>query len=304
MIISFASGKGGTGKTTIATNFALLLADENNRKIQFLDCDVEEPNAGIFLKPEITETSSTGIPVPVVNFDKCTCCGECAEICAYNAIAVLKRDVLVFRELCHGCGGCMFFCPEQAISETDREIGIIEKGKAGTIEFVQGKLNVGEPMASPIIREIKNKLSDREMREKETSNQPLIANHGLTIIDVPPGTSCPVIEAIKGSDFTVLVTEPTPFGLNDLTLAVETLKKLNIPMGVVINRSNGDDGIITEYCENEKIPILMRLPIAREIAVAYSKGIPMIQYSSEYRKKFQELHQNIFEVIYEKAKAR
>jgi len=323
MIISFASGKGGTGKTTVATNFALLLAEDNNQKIQFLDCDVEEPNASIFLKPEITETTPIGIPVPVVDFDKCTYCGKCAEICAYNAIAVLnpvryrqsekksnnvapstnssngaKQDVLMFSELCHGCGGCMLFCPEQAISEKDREIGIIENGKVGTIEFTQGKLNVGEPMASPVIREMKRRIRDTEIRRNGEKEKRTL-NH-LTIIDVPPGTSCPMIEATKGSDFTVLVTEPTPFGLNDLVLAVETMRKLNIPIGVVINRSTeGNDKIITTYCDSEGIPILTRIPMDREIAVAYSKGIPIIHSNDEYRKNFQELHQKIFEAISE-----
>jgi len=283
MIISFASGKGGTGKTTIATNFGLLLAREMNQKIQFLDCDVEEPNAGIFLKPKITETTSIGIPIPVIDIDQCTYCRKCAEICAYNAIAVLKKDVLVFSELCHGCGGCMLVCPEQAISETNREIGIVEKGKADTIEFIQGRLNVGEPSASPLIRQV-----------KEASH---LKNHHLTIIDVPPGTSCPVIEAVKGSDFTVLVTEPTPFGLNDLVLAVKTLQKLNIPFGVVINRDGIGDKGVEDYCKKENIPVLMRMPMDKEIAIAYSKGIPMLQFNSKYKMKFQKLYQKIFETI-------
>lgn len=283
MIISFASGKGGTGKTTIATNLALLLAGETNHRIQFLDCDVEEPNADIFLKPEITETKSVGIPVPVINFNKCTYCGKCAEICAYNAIAVLKEHVLTFPELCHGCGGCTLICPEKAISETEREIGIIEKGKSGAIEFVRGKLNVGEAMAPPLIRQVK--------KNNHLNNQ------YLTIIDVPPGTSCPVIEAVKGSDFAVLVTEPTPFGLNDLVLAVKILKKLNIPMGVVINRSTNESEIITGFCEKETIPILMCLPIDKGIAIAYSKGQSIIYGRDDYKILFRGLYNKMIELI-------
>lgn len=282
MIISFASGKGGTGKTTIATNLALLLAGETNHRIQFLDCDVEEPNADIFLKPEITETKSVGIPVPVINFNKCTYCGKCAEICAYNAIAVLKEHVLTFPELCHGCGGCTLICPEKAISETEREIGIIEKGKSNEIEFVRGKLNVGEAMAPPLIRQVK--------KNNHLNNQ------YLTIIDVPPGTSCPVIEAVKGSDFAVLVTEPTPFGLNDLVLAVKILKKLNIPMGVVINRSTNESEIITGFCEKETIPILMCLPIDKGIAIAYSKGQSIIYGRDDYKILFRGLYDKMIEL--------
>lgn len=321
MIISFASGKGGTGKTTVATNFALSLSQETNApKIQFLDCDVEEPNAAIFLKPEITESISVGIPIPSVDFSKCTYCGKCAEVCTYNAIAVVnpirntqtkketidkttshtssneaKQNVLIFAELCHGCGGCTLLCPEEAISEINREIGIIDIGNADTIQFIQGRLNIGEPMATPLIRKIKEKiLGDKEKRRQgETTQQ---NNKTITIIDVPPGTSCPVIEAVKDSNFSVLVTEPTPFGLNDLILAVKTLQKLNIPFGVVINRDGVGDRKIEDYCESENISIVMRIPMDKEIAVAYSKGIPLIQMKSEYKIKFQELYQKILEL--------
>ena len=284
MIISFASGKGGTGKTTIATNYALLLAEEYHQKIRFLDCDVEEPNANIFLKPRIEKSIPVGIPIPQVDLEKCNYCGMCADICAYNALAVIEPenragDVLIFSELCHGCGGCMLFCPKNALSETDRNIGVIEKGKSNTIEFIHGKLKIGEPMATPLIRQMKKTISKSDEQQ--------------TLIDVPPGTSCPVIEAVKGSDFTVLVTEPTPFGLSDLILAVETLKKLAIPAGIVINRSSGDDRIIVDYCKKTKLPILMRLPLSREIAVAYSKGEPPINLSENHKQKFIDLHEEI-----------
>ncbi len=295
MIISFASGKGGTGKTIIATSYALWVSHEDNHpETQFLDCDVEEPNAAIFLKPKINKTISVGIQVPVVNTEKCTYCSKCADICVYNAIAVVKntKQVLIFKELCHGCGGCTLLCPENALSEINKEIGIIEIGQTGTIEFMHGKLNIGEPMASPLIREIKKvSLKDREKQRHGENNQ-LTFNH-LTIIDVPPGTSCPVIEAVKGSDYTVLVTEPTPFGLNDLILTVDTLRVLNLRFGVVINRDGIGDKKTEDYCRKEHIPILMRIPLDREIAVAYSKGIPLLEVSSQYKTAFFKLHEEI-----------
>ena len=269
MIISIASGKGGTGKTTIAINLALSLKD-----VQYMDCDVEEPNGHLFLKPLIEERISVGIPVPQVDESRCTYCGKCAEICEFNAIVVIKKKVLLFPELCHGCGGCSYICPEDAIEEVEREIGVIERGRAGHIEFVHGLLNVGEPMAPPLIR-----------REKK-----LINGRKTVIIDSSPGTSCPVVETVKGSDFCLLVTEPTPFGLNDLKLAVETVRKLNIPLGVLINCSDIGDRKVWQYCEREKIPLLMEIPFERRIAVAYSKGVPLVEEIPEYRKRFQDLY--------------
>ena len=283
MVIAVASGKGGTGKTTIAVGLALSL--EN---VQFLDCDVEEPNAHIFLKPEITRTERVNLPVPKANEDRCTYCGKCAEICAYNAIAVIKETVLLFSELCHGCGGCRLLCPEDAIEEVGRPIGVLEKGKAGHICFIHGKLNVGEALAVPLVRAVK-----RASLETHPNNNQFTSNNGITIIDVPPGTSCPVIESVKGSDFCLLATEPTPFGLNDLILAVETLRKLKIPFGVVINRADVGDKKVDEYCQDEKIPILMRIPLDRDIAIAYSKGIPVTEAKPAYKKDFLKLYKNI-----------
>ncbi|MCK4256948.1 4Fe-4S binding protein, partial [candidate division WOR-3 bacterium] len=195
MVVSFASGKGGTGKTIVATSLALYVSEKGINLI-FLDCDVEEPNSALFLKPLIRKTSKVGIPIPIVDFKKCTYCGKCADVCTYNAIAVVKDNVLVFPELCHGCGGCFLFCPEKAISEKIRDIGVIEEGNTNGIKFIQGRLNPGESMVVPLVREVKEKM----VNDSETT----------TIIDVPPGTSCPVVESIKGSDFVVLITEPTP----------------------------------------------------------------------------------------------
>ena len=272
MIISIASGKGGTGKTTVAVNLALSLKD-----VQFMDCDVEEPNGHLFLRPKIEQRISVGIPVPQVNKSRCTYCGECARVCEFNAIVVIKEKVLIFPELCHGCGGCSYICPVDAIEEVEREIGIIEKGKAGHVEFIHGLLNVGEPMAPPLIRKEKTLMNTRN----------------TVIIDSSPGTSCPVVQAVKGSDFCLLVTEPTPFGLNDLKLAVETVRKLNIPLGVLINCCDIGDRKVSQYCETERIPILLEIPMDRKIAEAYSRGIPLLEELPEYRKRFQDLYSKL-----------
>lgn len=293
MIISVASGKGGTGKTTIAVNLALALAKDEEKNVQFLDCDVEEPNAHLFLKPVITSSESVEIPVPKINDKKCNYCGKCAEVCVFNAIAVTKNKVLVFPGLCHGCGACRLFCPEKAISEKGNEVGILEEGKAGSISFIHGRLNIGEPMAPPIIKKIKKKSKEGYSGNKDNN----ITNHHITLIDAPPGTSCPVIESIKGSDYTILVTEPTPFGLHDLILAVEVLKKLNIPRGVVLNKCDIGDHKVEEYCKENDIPLLLSIPLDREIAVAYSKGIPIVKISPFYEQKFIQLYQKIVQTI-------
>ncbi len=275
MVISVASGKGGTGKTLVATNFALALSDKG--KVQLLDCDVEEPNAHIFLHSPMSQSQPVFIPVPKVDETKCTYCGKCAEVCAYNAIAVLKSKVLVFPELCHGCGACSYLCPESAITEEGREIGVVEIGNLGNLEFVQGRLTIGEPMAPPIIKEVKRHIDSTS----------------IVIIDVSPGTSCPVVEAIKESDFCLLVTEPTPFGLNDLSLAVEVVKKLHIPCGVVINRDGVGDEKVEKYCHEQGVPVLLKIPLDRNIATLYSKGIPLIEGMPQWRDAFLELFQEI-----------
>jgi MinD superfamily P-loop ATPase len=275
VIISVASGKGGTGKTLIATSLALSLSRKG--KVQLLDCDVEEPNDHIFLNPTFTQRESVYVPIPTVDETKCTYCGKCAEVCAYNAIAVLKGKVLVFPELCHGCGACSYLCPEQAISEEGKEIGIVEAGKSGDVEFVHGKLSIGEIMAPPLIRKVKEYLR----------------RDGTAIIDVSPGTSCPVVEAVKGSDFCLLVTEPTPFGLNDLTLAVEVARELGIPCGVIINRAGVGDGKVEEYCLKESIPLLLKIPLDTEIARLYSMGIPLVQGMPEWEEHFCKLFDKV-----------
>jgi len=282
MIISVASGKGGTGKTLVATSLALSLKDSH--KVMLLDCDVEEPNAHVFLKSAIASSEAVLIPVPKVDEERCTRCGKCAEVCAYNAIAVLGEHVLTFPQLCHGCGACSYLCPEKAISEEPRETGVVEWGQADDLEFVHGKLTVGEAMAPPVIRKV-----------KEHTN-----NDGTVIIDVPPGTSCPVVEAVKDSDFCLLVTEPTPFGLSDLVLAVETIRELNIPCGVVLNRAGVGDAKVEEYCRKENIPVLLTIPLDTEIARLYSKGVPLVEGMPQWKGSFRKLFDSIKEIVDER----
>ena len=279
MIISVASGKGGTGKTLVASSLALSLSDDY--KVQLLDCDVEEPNVHIFLRLALDQSQPVYIPIPKVDETKCTYCGKCAEVCAYNAIVVLKEKVLVFPELCHGCGACSYLCPESAITEEGREVGVVERGGSGSLELVQGRLAIGEAMAPPVIREVRKYIDP--------------AN--IVIIDVSPGTSCPVVEAVKGSDFCLLVTEPTPFGLNDLSLAVEVVRKLDIPCGVVINRGGVGSEEVEQYCHREGIPILLRIPLDRNIATLYSRGTPLVEGVPRWREEFLRLFQDIRSIV-------
>jgi len=276
MRIAIASSKGGTGKTTIATNLACSIA-RMDKKVQFLDCDVEEPNGHIFLKPDIRETQKVTIGVPEVNIEKCDGCGKCGQLCQYSAIICLKDKPLVFEQLCHSCGGCMAICPQGAIKEKQRRIGIAEFGRADGIYFGAGKLDIGAIQSPALIKHVKQKAID----------------DCTVIIDVPPGTSCPVIEAVKGTDFVLLVTEPTPFGLNDLKLAVGMVRELKLPFAVVINRSDiGDDGVL-QYCDKENIEIILEIPNDRLIAEAYSQGIKIIDALGGYEEKFLQLYQKI-----------
>jgi MinD superfamily P-loop ATPase len=285
MIISVASGKGGTGKTLVATSLALSLKDRE--RVQLLDCDVEEPNAHVLLKPLITHSEAVSIPTPKVDEQKCSYCGKCAEVCAYNAIAILSKHVLVFPQLCHGCGACSYLCPEKAISEEVREIGVAESGDADGVEFAHGKLNVGEAMPTPVIRKVKE----------------LVNQDGIVIIDVPPGTSCPVVEAIKDSDFCLLVTEPTPFGLSDLVLAVETVRELKIPCGIVLNRAGVGDNKVEEYCRKENIPILLTIPLDTEIARLYSRGVTLAEGMPRWKESFLNLFERIREIASERSRS-
>ena len=273
MIISVASGKGGTGKTTVATNMALAY----NTDMQLLDCDVEEPNAHLFIDPVIEKTETVYAPVPTIDETKCTFCGKCAEICRFRALAVLGQTVVTFPELCHSCGGCVAVCPENAISETGRELGIIESGHKGDLTFIHGRLRVGEAMSPPLIKAVRKAA----------------APDVLTIIDAPPGTSCPVIAAVKETDFVLMVTEPTPFGLHDLKLAVEAVRILGIPHGLIINRAGMGDGQVKAYAEKENIPVLMEIPFDRRIAEAYSNGTLIIDVLPEWRQAFRELMTHI-----------
>jgi MinD superfamily P-loop ATPase len=289
MIIAIASGKGGTGKTTVATSLALsIAADEpaNPRNPLFLDCDVEEPNAALFLKPTLDRREEVGIPIPQVDLDKCTYCGRCAEVCVWHALAVVRDKVLIFPELCHGCGSCTLNCPEGAIYEVLNVMGTLESGPAGPIDFGQGTMDVGQAMSVPIIRQLKKKH--------------LTAGNGdrVVILDAQPGTSCPVVETMRDTDFVLMVTEPTPFGLHDLRLAVEVARdELGLPVGVVINRAGIGDTGVDDYCASKRIPILMRIPLDRRIAEAISEGQALVEALPEYRGKLQELFGQIARLI-------
>ncbi len=266
MIVAIASGKGGTGKTTVAVNLALSMSAD----VQLLDCDVEAPNAHLFLRPQIEISEKAGIPVPIVDPERCNGCGECSRLCQYNAIVTLRTGAMVFPELCHGCGGCIRVCPESAITEALRPIGVVEQGRAGRVWLVYGRLNVGEALAPPLIRAVRShSVSD-----------------SVVLVDAPPGTSCPMISAARGSDLVILVTEPTPFGLNDLALAVEAVRALGIPCGVVVNRAGAGDRRVHEYCAAEGLEILLEIPDDRRIAEAYARGLPLVEAVPETRPLF------------------
>lgn len=273
MQIAIASGKGGTGKTTLS----VALAQACNGPVQLLDCDVEAPNASIFLSLENPSEQTVSVPVPAVDSSRCTGCGKCAAICEFNALAVAGRSVLVFEELCHSCGGCTRICPEQAISEQPRKIGTLRTGAIGAIQLTEGRLDIGRAMAPPLIRAVKTSV-DQDL---------------LILIDCPPGTSCPMITAVKDSDFVILVTEPTPFGLHDLTLAVETVRKLGLPFGVVINRADSGDDRVVQYCQKEGIRILLQIPELRKIAEAYSRGESILAADPGLKHPLQEFLRSI-----------
>lgn len=279
MIISIASGKGGTGKTTVATNLAFSLESD----VRLLDCDVEEPNAHLFIKPEMESEETVTTPVPEIAEDKCTLCGKCCEICQFKAIVRIADTILPFTDLCHSCGGCFEVCPENAITETYRELGKLGKGNRNNIEFFHGRLRIGEAMAPPLIKKVRSYAEE----------------NGLTIIDAPPGTSCPVISAMKDADFIILVTEPTPFGLHDLKLAAGAVRLLNIPCGIIVNRSDLGDNRVNEFAEKENIPILMEIPFDRQIAESYSRGELVVENIPEWKEKFVNLYHDIEKIMQE-----
>jgi MinD superfamily P-loop ATPase len=276
LVVAIASGKGGTGKTTIATNLAYA-ASTLGRTVQYLDCDVEEPNGHIFLKPQINRSQDVTIDVPQVDIEKCTACGKCGEICQYGAIICIKEHVLTFEQLCHSCGGCIRICPVGAIKAKPLKIGDIEFGKAGGIDFVSGRLQIGNVRTPALIKEVKKQIKQ----------------DCVTIFDVPPGTSCPVVEAVKGVDLVLLVTEPTPFGLNDLKLAVELTREMNLPFAVIINRYGIGNEEVEKYCRVENIDVIMKLPDDRRIAEAYSSGKMLIEQLPEYKNCFIDLLKEI-----------
>ncbi|MCT4619295.1 MAG: ATP-binding protein [Marinisporobacter sp.] len=272
MKIAVLSGKGGTGKTTVSTNIATVM------NWNYVDCDVEEPNGFIFLKPEIKETEEVKIPVPKIDEDKCIRCNECARVCQFNALAGTKTGVIFFEKLCHGCGACSIVCPAGAITEVERSIGKIDIGNTKSIKCMSGLLDIGEPMAPPIIKKLKG-----------------LVDEAPTIIDCSPGSSCSVVAAIEGVDVAVLVTEATPFGLHDLKIAVELVRQMGIPFGIIINRADEEHDLITGYCEDENIELIGKIPYAKRAAILYSEGKLLVE-DEEYKKMFKEIGERILGV--------
>ena len=295
MVVSVASGKGGTGKTTVAVNLFLASAalksggvshggerEILDPGITFLDCDVEEPNAHIFLKPDIHEHVSVFTMVPRIIPERCSHCGTCARVCVFNAILSAKQTTVVLERLCHGCGACVLFCPRKAVVEDCREIGVIEIGSVGPgLVFGQGILRTEEVLTTRVIAELKRRVK----------------RQGFTIIDAPPGASCPMVEAVKGSDFCILVAEPTPFGMHDLALAVEVVRKLGIAAGVVVNRSDSGDRSIFRFCDDHHLPVLLEIPFDRKLMEYYADGRACVCCSERYLDMFKLLFTRLNEEV-------
>jgi len=277
MIISVASGKGGTGKTTVSTNLAVCLGQE----VTLLDCDVEEPNAHLFIHPQNLDVQKVATFVPQIDRERCNGCRLCVDICRFNALTVIRDKAMVFAELCHSCEGCKVVCPEKAVMDSSRLLGDVRTGTRNGLKLIDGCLRVGEAMAPPLIKAVRSKVGSEKR----------------VIIDAPPGTSCPVIHSIKDSDFVLLVTEPTPFGLHDLQLAVEVVRELGLPCGIVVNRSDLGDTKVYDYCCAEKLPILMEIPFDRDIASIYSAGEMLVESRPEWRERFVELYGKIENLV-------
>jgi MinD superfamily P-loop ATPase len=285
MIITIASGKGGTGKTTVTVNLA---ASIDRDDVTVFDCDVEEPNSHIFIKPEKISSESISVMVPKVDTQRCTLCGACEEICQFSAITLVAKKIMTFPEMCHSCRGCEMVCPEDAISEAFRVLGSVHQGiNAQGIDLTWGELRVGEAMSPPLISQVKERIKPG----------------GIALVDAPPGTSCPAIEALRASDYALLVAEPTPFGLNDLALTVEVLKKLKVPTGIVINRADDTPGIVEEYAKKEGIEILQRFPFSREAASICATGGLLVNEMPEMKALFQELFDRLSKLLSEPKKA-
>lgn len=281
MRIAVASGKGGTGKTTVAVNLARV-ARLRELRVQLLDCDVEEPDAALFLQPKVRSTPFVEVPVPDVDEDACTHCGICADVCAFKAIVSLPAAVLVFPELCHACGACSLLCPQEAIHEEPRRTGQLEIGDAGGIGLVIGVLDVGEAKSPPVIRAVKEHIDP---------------DADLVLVDAPPGTSCPVIDSVRDADLVVLVTEPTPFGLHDLRLAVEMVRALDLPCVIVVNRSDVGDGALARYCEEEDLPVVLEIRYDRALAESYARGRLAVDDLEGYRGLFGDLLDRLADIV-------